>query len=88
MLSPDHVRVRRRGGELSLLALKGDLRERALVIARDLAEVARAHVGKSRGELEEAWEGIAVSPRERKLSLGLAKLVEDASEFESGDAEQ
>jgi predicted nuclease of restriction endonuclease-like RecB superfamily len=88
MLSPDHVRVRRRGGELQLLALKGELRERALVIARDLADVARAHVGKSRGELEEAWEGVAVSPRERKLSLGLAKLVEDASEFESGDAEQ
>ncbi|HWP06751.1 MAG TPA: DUF790 family protein [Polyangiaceae bacterium] len=88
MLSPDHVRVRRRGGELQLLALKGELRERAVVIARDLADVARAHVGKSRGELEEAWEGIAVSPRERKLSLGLAKLVEDASEFESGDAEQ
>lgn len=87
MLSPDHVRVRRRGGELQLLALKGDLRERALAIARDLVDVARAHVGKSRGELEEAWEGIAVSPRERKLSLGLAKLVEDASEFESGDAE-
>lgn len=88
MLSPEHVRVRRRGGELQLLALKGELRERALVLARDLAEVARAHVGKSRAELEEAWEGIAVSPRERKLSLGLAKLVEDASEFESGDAEQ
>lgn len=88
MLSPDHVRVRRSGGELQLLALKGALRERAVVIAGELAEVARAHVGKSRGELEAAWEGIAVSPRERKLSLGLAKLVEDASEFESGDAEQ
>ena len=88
MLSPEHVRVRRSGGELQLLALKGALRERALVLAGELAEVARAHLGKSRGELEAAWEGIAVSPRERKLSLGLAKLVEDASEFESGDAEQ
>ena len=87
MLSPDHVRVRRRGRELQLLALKGELRERAVMMAGELVEEARAHVGKTRAELEEAWEGLAAAPRERKLGLGLAKLVEDASEFESGDAE-
>jgi len=88
MLSPDHVRVRRRGRELQLLALKGELRERALAIAGELVDVARAHVGRTRAELDQAWEGLAAAPRERKLGLGLAKLVEDASEFESGDAEQ
>lgn len=88
MLSPDHVRVRRRGRELQLLALKGELRDRAVAIAGELVEEARAHVGKTRAELEEAWEGVAAAPRERKLGLGLAKLVEDASEFESGDAER
>ena len=88
MLSPDHVRVRRRGNELTLLTLSGDLRERALVIASELASVARAHVGKSRAELEAAWEVQKAAPRERKLLAGLAKLVEDASDFESGDSEQ
>lgn len=88
MLSPDHVRVRRRGRELQLLALKGDLRERALVIAGELVGLAKAHVGRTRAELENAWDGLAASPRERKLGSGLAKLVEDASEFEGGDAEQ
>jgi predicted nuclease of restriction endonuclease-like RecB superfamily len=88
MLSPEHVRVRRQGGELKLLALNGELRERALAIARDLTALAVEHVGRSREELETAWEGLPVAPRERKLRQGLEKLVEDASEFEGGDAEQ
>ena len=87
MLSPEHVRVRRQGGELKLLALGGSLRERALAIARDLALTAQEHVGRSREELETAWEALPVAPRERKLRQGLEKLVEEASEFEGGDAE-
>jgi predicted nuclease of restriction endonuclease-like RecB superfamily len=87
MLSPEHVRVRRQGSELKLLALSGELRERALAIARDLAAIAVEHVGRSRAELETAWEALPVAPRERKLRQGLEKLVEDASEFEGGDAE-
>src|SRR6187401_1150109 len=87
MLSPEHVRVRRQGGELKLLALNGTLRERALAIARDLALTAAEHVGHTREELETAWEALPVAPRERKLRQGLEKLVEDASEFEGGDAE-
>jgi uncharacterized protein len=87
MLSPEHVRVRRQGGELKLLALSGELRERAVAIARDLAAIAGEHVGQSRDALETAWEALPVAPRERKLRQGLEKLLEDASDFESGDAE-
>jgi predicted nuclease of restriction endonuclease-like RecB superfamily len=87
MLSPEHVRVRQRGGELQLLSLTGELRERAVALAAEVSEIARSHVGKAREELESAWETIESAPRERKIVLGLCKLVEDASDFESGDAE-
>jgi predicted nuclease of restriction endonuclease-like RecB superfamily len=88
MLSPDHVRVRRRGAELQVLALSGELRERAVELARDVRALAATHVGRSRDELEDAWSALEVAPRERKSLLGLAKLVEDECEFEAGDAEQ
>jgi len=87
MLSPEHVRVRRQGGELKLLALGGELRARAVAIAGELAATAAEHVGRSRAELETAWEALPVAPREKKLRQGLEKLVEDASEFEGGDPE-
>ena len=82
MLSPEHVRVRRRGDELKLQGLSGELRERAVGLARLAAETAREHVGKTRDELARAWAGIECAPRERRLFAGLVKLVEDESEFE------
>jgi predicted nuclease of restriction endonuclease-like RecB superfamily len=87
MLSPEHVRVRRRGAELQLLSLSGELAARAVLLAREARELAFRHVGRPRAELEEAWDAIDAAPRERKILLGLTKLIEDASEFESGDAE-
>lgn len=88
MLSPEHVRVRRRGAELQVLGLSGELKDRAVELARDVRELAVEHVGRSRDELEDAWSALEVAPRERKILLGLAKLVEDECEFEAGDAEQ
>jgi len=88
MLSPEHVRVRRRGEELQLLALDVKLRERAVALASEVSSIAQDHVGKPRDELEQAWSLVDAAPRERKILLGLCKLVEDASEFEAGDAEQ
>jgi predicted nuclease of restriction endonuclease-like RecB superfamily len=82
MLSPQHVRARRRGEELRLLPLEGMLRERAILIAAELLDSAREHVGKTRDELHAAWTEIEVAPRERRLLAGLAKLVEDHAEFE------
>jgi predicted nuclease of restriction endonuclease-like RecB superfamily len=88
MLSPDHVRVRRQGSELKLLALGGELRERAVELARSARELACEHVGRTREELEDAWSTLEIAPRERKLLLGLKKLVEDACDFEAGDADE
>jgi predicted nuclease of restriction endonuclease-like RecB superfamily len=87
MLSPEHVRVRRRGAELSLLSLSGELAERAVLLAREARALALAHIGRPRDELETALGEIDAAPRERKLLLGLAKLIEDDCDFESGDAE-
>ncbi|HEX6764601.1 MAG TPA: DUF790 family protein, partial [Polyangiaceae bacterium] len=82
MLSPDHVRVRRQGGELKLLGLDEDLLARAVALAREVSEIARAFVGKPRDDVTRAWLDIECSPRERRILLGLMKLVEDLSEFE------
>lgn len=82
MLSPEHVRARRTGNELTLLALKGPLRERALELSAALCHIAREKLGASRDELHAAWAEIQVAPKERRLMFGLSKLVEDSCEFE------
>ncbi|HEV8248127.1 MAG TPA: DUF790 family protein, partial [Polyangiaceae bacterium] len=82
MLSFDHVRLRRKGQELVIQPLGGRLRERALELGRALGESARLLVGKTREELEDAFEAIQVAPSERRLFAGLSKLVEDECEFE------
>jgi uncharacterized protein len=85
MLSPEHVRVRRQGKELRLLALGGDLRKRAVELAELVIEAARASIGESRDDLHAEWASIGVVPREKRLLAGLEKLVEDACEFEVPD---
>src|SRR5262245_40706518 len=80
MLTPDLVRVRRRRGELVLVELGND-RELAVELASALLALAHEHVGRTRGELEQALEEIGTAPQKRKLFLGLCKLVEDGCEF-------
>ena len=75
MLSPDHVRVRRQGSELKLLGLDRELDARAVVIAREVTDVAREHLGKTRDEVMRAWLSIECSPRERRILSGIIKLV-------------
>jgi len=82
MLSPEHVRVRRQGKELKLLALGGELRARAVALAEIVTAAAQQGIGESRDELHAAWAQITVAPRERKILQGLEKLVEESAEFE------
>jgi predicted nuclease of restriction endonuclease-like RecB superfamily len=86
MLSPEHVRARRRGNELKVQGLDAAGRERAVALARVLIEFAREGLGRSREELEEAWSSVAVAPREKRLLSGLAKLVEDGCDFEANQS--
>lgn len=85
MLTPELVHVRRKGQELELVRL-GARRQRALELAEMLVALARENLGCSREELEQAWAAIEVPPRDRKLLLGLMKLVEDSLVFDT-DAE-
>ncbi|MGO8993033.1 MAG: DUF790 family protein [Polyangiaceae bacterium] len=82
MLTADLVRARRRGDELVLVGLDAAARARALGIADALLECARAHVGRSREELDEAIGAIDVEPRDERLKTGLAKLIDDRCDFE------
>lgn len=82
MLTADLVHARRQKGELKLTPLSAEKRARALELATQLYEIARAHVGCTREELMEAWSAMDVAARERKLADGLRKLVEDGLELE------
>lgn len=88
MLTADLVRVQQKGGELLVRELSAKQRPRALELARDYVALAEHHVGATRAELEEAFGVVTVSASERKLSLGLQKLVEDRLEFEMSCEEE
>jgi predicted nuclease of restriction endonuclease-like RecB superfamily len=82
MLTADLVRTRRRNGHLQVLELKGKLEQRARVLAELLLGLAREQEGNSYAHLQEAWDAVHVPPNERKLNLGLQKLIEDECQFE------
>jgi predicted nuclease of restriction endonuclease-like RecB superfamily len=76
------VRTRKKGTELSVVELSAKARPRALELAEQYLSAAEAHVGATRAELEEAFQAVRVAASERKLALGLCKLVEDRVEFD------
>jgi uncharacterized protein len=80
VLTPDLVRARRRRGELQLVEL-GKERAGAEQLSHALLALARDHVGRTRGELAQAMADVGAGSRQRKVFLGLTKLVEDACEF-------
>ncbi len=83
MLTADLVRTRRKGRELRLAPLEPAERERALDLARALLDTVRSHVGRTRDDLKGALGALPVGQRDRKLFDGLAKLLEDASDWSS-----
>jgi predicted nuclease of restriction endonuclease-like RecB superfamily len=82
------VRVQKRGSELVVRELSVKQRPRALELARDYLALAETHVGATRAELEEAFGVVTVAASERKLAVGLQKLVEDRLEFEVSAEEE
>jgi predicted nuclease of restriction endonuclease-like RecB superfamily len=86
MLTADHVRARKKDGELIVRRLDAKERARATELARAYLAVARAHVGRTRDELVEAWAAVEVAPRERRVADGLRKLIEDLSEMSAESA--
>src|SRR6185295_10592470 len=57
-------------------------RTRVEELAAIYGEIARAHVGRARDDLEASWRAVAVAPRERRLADGVLKLVSDRCVFE------
>lgn len=81
MLTADLVKPSSRGGVLRVRRLDGKKRTRALEIAGEMIAAARALVGATRAEVEDATR-LEVASRERWLMLGLRKLLDDRSRFE------
>lgn len=81
MLTADLVRCRRKGDELKLSPLDAKGREAALELATVLIDLARAHVGATRADFDEAADAVIGDAKDRKLADGLHKLVEDRAEF-------
>jgi uncharacterized protein len=91
VLTADQVEVRRRADQLYLKPLADEDRPRALALGEAYLGLARAHLGRERGQLLEACRQIPVSARDRKLAAGLLKLVLDRCQFEeagTGDPAQ
>ena len=82
MLTADLVRARKDGKELRLIALDGGRRERAIELSQIYLELASAHVGKSRHEIDDAGTAITRAPAEYKLAAGLKKVIDDLSEWQ------
>jgi predicted nuclease of restriction endonuclease-like RecB superfamily len=76
------VRAYQRGGQLHLRPLKPAERGRVVELATQYLALARACVGRTRGELEESFQVVPFAARERKIALGLRKLVLDRCDFE------
>ena len=84
MLTPQLVRSRKQGKELKLRGFSKKDRPRAELLAGELLNLARASVGESRRQLEARLNEVPFSPRERKLKLGLIRLIDQACEFQAG----
>jgi len=91
VLTADLVTARRRGDELRLIPVDDERRARIATLAAAFSDVARAHVGSTRRELDDAFEARAsdadVPAGDRRLVGAVQKLVQDGCRFEEPDAE-
>jgi predicted nuclease of restriction endonuclease-like RecB superfamily len=89
VLTADLATVRRRGDELRLVGLDARGRARVEELAAAYQEIARAHLGQPRDQLEAAFREVAVAPAEVRRAQAVMKLVRDGCVFEAalaGDA--
>ena len=82
MLTADLVQTHRRADRLFVRQLKPEVRLRALALSELYLSVLAQHHSRPREELEQALSVVPAHPSDRKLSLGLQKLLLDRCEFE------
>jgi predicted nuclease of restriction endonuclease-like RecB superfamily len=87
VLTADLAGVRRRGGELRLLAVDERTRARVEELATAYLAAAREEVGHAREEVEARFRELAVPPAERRLASAVLKLVRDGCVFEEAATE-
>jgi predicted nuclease of restriction endonuclease-like RecB superfamily len=91
VLTADLVTARRRGDELRLIPVDDERLARIAALAAAFSDVARAHVGSTRRELDDAFEaraaGADMPGGDRRLIGAVQKLVQDRCTFEEPDTE-
>jgi hypothetical protein len=91
VLTADLVTARRRGDELRLIAVDPHRRARIETLAAAFSEIARAQVGATRQQLDDALDegaaGADLPSPDRRLIAAVQKLVYDGCSFEEPDAE-
>jgi predicted nuclease of restriction endonuclease-like RecB superfamily len=92
VLTADLVTVRRRGGELRLVSTDEARAQQIAALADTIQTIARAHVGRPRDALDEAWETASndvagAAPGDRRLAAAVVKLVRDNCRFEEPDGD-
>ena len=83
VLTADLVRVQRRQGRLHIIKLEGVKAKRAETLAAALLEVLSRNRGNAREILLGQWKAIDHKASEKRLLLGLQKLLLDGCEFET-----
>jgi hypothetical protein len=92
VLTADLVTARRRGAELRLAETDDARRTRVAVLAAALTDRARAELGRTRDDVEEALRETAAAletggaAADRRLAAAVGKLVRDGLEFEETSA--
>ena len=81
MISTDHVRVRRRGGELTLTQLKPKDRDEMTLYAAHAIRLLRGGLHKRREELESQFDDIIVPAYLTRVADGLKKMLFDRCSF-------
>jgi predicted nuclease of restriction endonuclease-like RecB superfamily len=89
VLTADLVTIRRRGGELRLVPTDAARAARVAALAGTFQAIARAHLGRPRDLLDEAWDEAANADGEpdRRLIAAVIKLVRDGCRFDEPDSE-
>jgi len=91
VLTADLVTARRRGDELRLVPVDDDRRARIAALAAAFSDIARAHVGSTRQQLDDALDegaaGADLPQPDRRLIAAVQKLVQDGCSFEEPDAD-
>jgi predicted nuclease of restriction endonuclease-like RecB superfamily len=91
VLTADLVTTRRRGEELRLIPVDPPRRARIEALAAVFSGIARAHVGSTRQQLDDAFDegaaGADLPAADRRLIAAVRKLVADGCTFQEPDTE-